>query len=427
MSGIVEINFDGIIGPSHNYAGLSLGNLASARNAGGTSSPRAAALQGIDKMRFNVRRGLVQGLFVPLPRPATRWLGELGTSLADADPAIAINAMSASAMWAANAATVSPAPDTRDGKCHLTVANLRTMPHRSHEWRETLAQLELAFAHEAFAVHGPVPTAFGDEGAANHMRLASSHGAPGIEVFVYGVGGGAFPARQHIEASKAVARVHLLDPRRILFAEQSGAAIAAGAFHNDVVAVANGNVLFAHEHAFADKRPLIDALTSLVEGFDYIEVFAAEVPLGDAIKSYLFNSQLVTTPDGSMTLVAPIECRDTASVKAWIDRHLASNGAIRNVDYVDVRQSMANGGGPACLRLRIVCDAATVDPRFLVDEAKLDRLSGVIAAYWPETIAAGELTSAVLVEQIVAAREALLDALDLSELMSDKLTVKDVS
>ena len=420
---IVEINFDGIIGPSHNYAGLSLGNLASARNAGDVSSPRAAALQGLDKMRANLHRGLVQGLFVPLPRPASRWLEELGTTIADADPAIAANAMSASAMWAANAATVSPAPDTSDGKCHLTVANLRTMPHRSHEWRDTLAQLELAFAHEAFAVHGPVPTAFGDEGAANHMRLAPAHGAPGVEVFVYGVSGGAFPARQHVEASKAVARRHALDPSRVLFAAQSEQAIAAGAFHNDVVAVANGSVLFAHEQAFADKQTLIDALASRVDRFDYVEVAAADVPLGDAIKSYLFNAQLVTVPatsgaDGAMTLVAPTECRDTPSVKAWIDRHLASNGAIRRVDYVDVRQSMANGGGPACLRLRVACDPNTVDPRFLVDEAKLDRLAEVIVAHWPERIAARELTNPALIAQLVAARFALLEVLNLGELMS---------
>ncbi len=412
----VEINFDGIIGPSHNYAGLSLGNLASARNAGDVSHPRAAALQGLDKMRANLARGLVQGLFVPLPRPAMRWLEALGTTITEADPAIAANAMSASAMWAANAATVSPAPDTGDGKCHLTVANLRTMPHRSHEWRDTLAQLQIAFAHKAFTVHGPVPEAFGDEGAANHMRLAASHGAPGVEVFVYGTAGGAFPARQHVEASRAVARRHGLDPARLLFAEQSGEAIAAGAFHNDVVAVANGPVLFAHERAFADKEALVAGLSARVEGFEFVEVADAEVPLADAIRSYLFNAQLVTTPDGAMTLVAPTECRDTPSVRAWLDRHLAANGVIAQVDYVDVRQSMANGGGPACLRLRVACDPATVDPRFLVDEAKLDRLARVIAAHWPEQIASRDLTSPALVAQIVAARTALLEALDLTAL-----------
>src|SRR3546814_20033998 len=96
-------------------------------------------------------------------------------------------------MWAANAATVSPAPDTADGRCHLTVANLRTMPHRSHEWPDTLSQLRLAFAHgEHFHVHKPVPPTFGDEGAANHMRLCTSPGGKAVEVFVYGQRGGAF-------------------------------------------------------------------------------------------------------------------------------------------------------------------------------------------------------------------------------------------
>jgi succinylarginine dihydrolase len=413
---IREINFDGIVGPSHNYAGLSLGNLASARNAGSVSQPRAAALQGLDKMRSNIQLGLAQGIFVPQPRPAHPWLAELGTAIGDAEHHIAANAMSASSMWAANAATVSPAPDTADGRCHLTVANLKTMPHRSHEWPATLAQLKLAFASDAFAVHGPVPPAYGDEGAANHMRLAPSHGEAGVEVFVFGVSGGPFPARQHVEASKAIARLHRLNRARTIFAAQSEEAIAAGAFHNDVVAVANGSVLFAHEKAFADRDALVDELAAKVSGFELVEVPDAEVPLADAIKSYLFNAQLVTPPDGAMTLVAPTECRDTPSVNAWIERHLASNGAIRRVKFVDVRQSMANGGGPACLRLRVQCDPADVDPRFLVDEAKLDRLADVIARHWPEQIDSGDIQSPGLVADVERARAALLSSLELVEL-----------
>ena len=417
-SAIREINFDGIVGPSHNYAGLSLGNLASAKNAGAVSQPRAAALQGLDKMRANLALGLVQGLFVPQPRPGRDWLAALGATPETAEPHLIANAMSASAMWAANAATVSPAPDCVDGRCHLTVANLKSMPHRSHEWPATLAQLRLAFADEAaFTVHAPVPPAYGDEGAANHMRLAASHGEAGVEVFVYGVTGGPFPARQNFEASKAVARLHRLDPARTIFAAQSEQAIAAGAFHNDVVAVANGRVLFAHEKAFADQARLAAALDQAMPEVEWVEVPDAEVALADAIKSYLFNAQLITPPDGAMTLVAPTECRDTPSVKGWIDRHLASNGAIRRVDYVDVRQSMANGGGPACLRLRVACDPAAVDPRFLVDEAKLDRLAAVIGAEWPAEIHCDDVGNASLVAAVERARAAQLDALDLSELL----------
>ena len=416
MSEIREINFDGIVGPSHNYAGLSLGNLAATRHAGEVSQPRAAALQGIDKMRTNIGLGLVQGIFLPQPRPARAWLAELGTTVEEAEHHIAANAMSASAMWAANAATVSPAPDSKDGRCHLTVANLKTMPHRSHEWPATLAQLRLAFAGEAFAIHGPVPPAFGDEGAANHMRLAASHTEPGVEVFVYGVSGGPFPARQSLEASKAIARLHRLDPERTIFVAQSEEAIAAGAFHNDVVAVANGPVLFAHEKAFADRNALISKLAAKLPSFELVEVPDAEVPLADAIRSYLFNAQLITPPDGAMTLVAPTECRETPSVAAWIERHLASNGAIRRVNFVDVRQSMANGGGPACLRLRVACDPAAVDPRFLVDEAKLDRLAVVVAGKWPAEIASADLQSPTLINDVERARAALLESLGLSEL-----------
>ena len=411
-----EINFDGIVGPSHNYAGLSLGNLASSRNAGAVSQPRAAALQGIDKMRANLALGLAQGILLPHPRPDRAWLAELGTAIEDADPVLAANAMSASAMWAANAATVSPARDTQDGRCHLTVANLRTMPHRSHEWPATLAQLRLAFSGPDFAVHAPVPAAFGDEGAANHMRLTAAHGERGVEVFVYGVSGGAFPARQHVEASRAIARLHGLDADRVIFVEQSEEAIAAGAFHNDVVAVANERVLFAHEQAFADKGALLAALEARVPGFEYVEVAAADVPVADAISSYLFNAQLVTTPDGQPTLVVPSEARETDSVWRWIERHVAGNGPIRRVEVVDVRQSMANGGGPACLRLRVVADPAAVDPRFIVDHAKLDRLADVIGRYWPEQIHHSELQQPRLIAEIEGARAVLLQQLQLGEL-----------
>jgi succinylarginine dihydrolase len=413
-----EINFDGIIGPSHNYSGLSLGNVASATNKGSTSHPRAAALQGLEKMRHNLALGLAQGILLPHPRPDGAWLAELGTSVEEVPASLRPAAFSASAMWAANAATVSPAPDTADGRCHLTAANLRTMAHRSHEWPATLAQLQTAFADEAhFAVHPPVPATFGDEGAANHMRLAAGHGAPGVEVFVYGQKGGDYPVRQHIEASRAIARFHRLDPDRALFVCQSEDAIAAGAFHNDVVAVANENVLFAHEQAFEDRPSFYAELKRLVPEVEIVEVPAAAVTLQDAISSYLFNAQLVTLPAGGMALIVPEEARDTPTVWRWLEGMLAGNGPIREVLTVDVRQSMANGGGPACLRLRVVADPATVDPRFLVDDAKLDRLAAVIAERWPEQIAPEDLLKPELWAQMEGARAALLHALDLAELL----------
>ncbi|MEL6707385.1 MAG: N-succinylarginine dihydrolase [Pseudomonadota bacterium] len=411
-----EINFDGIVGPSHNYAGLSLGNIASASHKGDPSYPRAAALQGVAKMRGNFARLGVQGFLLPLPRPNGALADHL--TLDDtAPPQLLAATWSASSMWTANAATVSPAPDTRDGKCHLTPANLVTMLHRAQEWPDTMAQLEVAFGNkDHFAIHSAVPPTFGDEGAANHMRFCETHSAGGVEVFVYGKPGGKFPARQHEQASRMVARLHGLDPARCVFVEQNPAAIEAGAFHNDVVSVANERVLFTHAEAFADQEGAYEAIRAAFPALEVVEVPSDAVSLEEAIKTYLFNAQLVTRPDGTMALIVPEECRESASVWTYCEALMDSNGPIREVIPVDVRQSMANGGGPACLRLRVVCDPATVDPRFVLDEAKADLLEKVIGETWPEQIDPADLGSEALAKSVVDARYALLAALDLAQL-----------
>lgn len=414
---LTEINFDGLVGPSHNYAGLSLGNLAATAHAGDTAYPRAAAQQGLEKMRGNMALGLVQGWFAPLPRPNPHFLGQLGLGDGSADPVLRAAAWSASSMWTANAATVSPGPDTADGRCHLTPANLVTMPHRSQEWSDTARQLALAFADTAhFALHPAVPPCFGDEGAANHMRMGLSHSAPGLEIFVYGRSGGSFPARQHEQASRAVARLHGLDPAQVLFVEQNPDAIAAGAFHNDVVAVANERVLFTHELAFADPEGTYAAIREKLPEAEIVVVPASAVSLAEAIRSYLFNAQLLTLPTGEMELVIPLEAWENAAVRQWLDGMLASNGPIRRVLPVDVRQSMANGGGPACLRLRVVADPATVDPRFLLDEARAAMIDRVVSQAWPEQIDPADLGNETLARQVIGARAALLETMGLAEL-----------
>ncbi|QDK34953.1 N-succinylarginine dihydrolase [Sphingomonas sp. IC081] len=419
-----EINFDGLIGPSHNYAGLSLGNIASATNAGGVSAPRMAALQGIAKMRRMLALGLPQGLLLPHGRPDADWLRTLGFAGDDdavcraawaQEPALLRNAFSASAMWTANAATVSPAPDTADGRCHFSVANLSTMLHRSVEHAETLRQLRLAFADERhFAVHAALPAGLGDEGAANFMRLGARHASPGLELLVYGERNAAspFPARQHRAASAAIARRHGL--RDFALVRQSDAAIAAGAFHNDVVAVANEHVLFTHEQAFADRDGLYRRIRESLPGAVIVEAPAARVSLDAAVRSYLFNSQLVTLPDGGMALVLPQEARETPEVWAWLEDVRAGDNPIRHLEVVDVRESMRNGGGPACLRLRVAVSEeahAAIDHRFLLDDGKCDRIAEVVERTWPERIAPDDLGEPDLWHQCRTARAALLGAL----------------
>ena len=414
-----EINFDGLVGPSHNFAGLSLGNIASASHAGRVSHPRAAALQGLGKMRLMLGLGLMQGFLPPLFRPNVAWLRSMGfdgddaavCAKAAADAPHLLNiASSASAMWTANAATISPSPDSMDGRLHLLTANLSSMPHRAMEWSETGRNLEAIFG-SAGQVHSPVPASFGDEGAANHMRLCESHGAEGVQVFVYGANPtGRFPARQSEEASRAVARA--CGVKNALFVQQSDAAIEAGAFHNDVVAVANETVLFTHELAFADAAAFYDRLRAAFPALQVVEVPTSAVSLADAIGSYLFNSQLVTLPDGSNRLICPMECAENAAVKAWLDGHVGGNRPIQAVRFVDVRQSMRNGGGPACLRLRVVMNAAeraAINQAYLLNEAKIDALEALVSKHWPEAIAPMDLSNPDLWGQLWAAHQALTD------------------
>jgi len=423
-----EINFDGLIGPSHNYAGLSFGNVASATNAGAISAPRAAALQGLAKMRRLMGLGLPQGLLLPHDRPNVPWLRSLGFTGSDrevcaaafaAEPALFRNAIAASAMWTANAATVSPAPDTADGRCHLSVANLSTMLHRAMEAEQTLRQVRLAFADERyFAVHGPVPSGLGDEGAANFMRLCSSHAGRGLEIFVYGEQRQeGFPARQHRGASAAIARRHGLTAEAMLMVRQSDAAIAGGAFHNDVVAVANERALFTHELAFEDRVGTYAAIRERMPEAVIIEAPADRISLEAAVRSYLFNSQLVTLAGGIMALIVPAEARETPEVWDWLQEIVSGSGPITQLEVVDIRESMRNGGGPACLRLRVAVDDAAfaaIDPRFLLDEAKCARIEAVVSQHWPEKIAPEDLGDPALWEACWAARSVLLDTLSFS-------------
>jgi succinylarginine dihydrolase len=372
----VEVNFDGLVGPTHNYAGLSYGNEASERHRASPANPRAAALQGLEKMRVLHDLGVPQAVLPPQERPAVAILRRLGFVGGDSEviatahrtaPRVFAACCSASAMWTANAATVSPSADTRDGRVHFTPANLVNKFHRSLEPDTTAAVLQAIFPDPArFAHHPPLPAAdaFGDEGAANHTRLCAGYGLPGVEMFVYGkrafaegdVSPRRYPARQTREAAEAVARLHGLDLARAVFAQQHPDAVDAGVFHNDVVAVGNVNLLFYHGQAFHQEQRLLQALNTALAPtpLETIRVDPDQVSLGDAVRSYLFNSQLVCPATGGTTLVVPFECEQVSAVRACLDWLRSGETAVGRVEVLDLRQSMQNGGGPACLRLRVV-------------------------------------------------------------------------
>jgi succinylarginine dihydrolase len=385
-----------------------------------------------------VALGIPQAVLPPQERPLVSALRRLGFTGDDARvlaaagreaPELLSAVASTSSMWAANAATVSPAADTTDGRLHLTPANLVSQFHRALEPPATAAVLGRIFPDPTrFAHHAPLPAAlpFADEGAANQMRLCPSHGEPGIEVFVYGREaeprpGGRHPARQSLAASEAVARLHGLAPDKTLFLRQSEAAIDAGVFHNDVIAVANEHVLLVHERAYADGPAARDALRAAYAracggGLVVIEVPERELSLADAVASYLFNSQLVTLPAGGMALVCPAECREQAATSRWLDGLVAMGGPITAVHPVAVRQSMRNGGGPACLRLRVVLtpeELAAVHPGVLATPALLDALEAWVRRHYRDRLAVADLADPALLDEGRRALDELTGILDL--------------
>jgi succinylarginine dihydrolase len=430
-----EYNFDGLVGPTHNYAGLSRGNVASTTHGGNVSNPREAALQGLEKMRLVAELGVGQAVLPPQPRPSLRALRRLGFTGSDAE-VIARAARenehllrmcsSAAAMWTANAATCAPSSDAADGRMHITPANLQKMFHRAIEAETTHAVLSVLFAERRrFAVHEPLPGGgqFADEGAANHTRLFVT-GKPAVHVFAWGRSAyrelerpKRYPARQTLEASQALARLHQLAPGQCLFPQQAPEGIDAGAFHTDVMAVGNGGFLMLHERAFHDAPGLLASLKErLGEGFSFAMAAEAEVPAAKAVAAYPFNAQLLTVADGSMVLLAPRESREQPESRRFIDRVLGEDNPVRAVHYLDLHQSMNNGGGPACLRQRIVLsdeEVAAVGGRVFYSAELHADLMAWVRKHYRDRMTGADLADPALAQESMAALDALTKILKL--------------
>jgi succinylarginine dihydrolase len=439
-----EVNFDGIVGPTHNYAGLSFGNVASSSHGGQSSSPRQAALQGLEKAWALTQMDLKQGIIPPQERPHIPTLRNLGFSgsetevlgqVAKESPQLLAATSSASCMWVANAATISPFADTRDGKTHMTPANLSSMFHRSIEPPTTSRVLQAMFNQDSFVHHAPLPAgpSFSDEGAANHTRFCNEYGEPGVALFVYGddlvdkgAGPKKFPARQTLPACKAIARSHGLSDEKVVYARQNPAAIDAGVFHNDVIAVGNQGLLFHHELAFAKRDEVYSQLDAAMgRALDYIEVPSTKVSLSDAVRSYLFNSQLLSVPGKSgATLIVPGECEEVAAVHEYLQWLESESALINEVCYFNLRQSMNNGGGPACLRLRVVMSddqIANTASRILLDEALYSELRAWVERNYRDSLAAADLQDPALLSECRTALDELTQLLKIGSVYDFQL------
>ncbi len=432
-----EVNFDGLVGPTHNYAGLSFGNVASSVHGGKVSSPKKAALQGLEKMWALHNMGLKQAVLPPHQRPHLPTLHRLGfTGNTDAQilekaaaqaPQLLASVSSASTMWVANAATVSPYADTADGKTHFTPANLLSMLHRSIEVDTTGKILQAIFNNKDYVHHQALPAQpqFADEGAANHTRLCADYGDAGVELFVHGDGCNGqngpqkYPARQTLSSAMAISRSHGLNPDRTVIAQQNPEAIDAGVFHNDVIAVGNRDLLFFHEQAFTDKQLVCRQLQRAFaeREINFIEVLNSEVSLAAAVASYMFNSQLLSIPGQTGTaIIAPAECREVPQVKLYLDELESCHSAIAAIHYFDLRESMHNGGGPACLRLRVVLreqQLLQLGARVILDEALYTLLREWINTHYREKLIPEDLADPQLLYESRTALDQLTQILEL--------------
>jgi len=425
-----EVNFDGLVGLTHHYAGLSFGNVASTSNKNTPANPKLAAKQGLQKMKTLSDMGFKQGVLPPQERPHIPVLRQLGFTGSDAQiiaavakqsPQLLSAVSSASSMWTANAATVSPSADTADKRVHFTVANLNNKFHRAIEADTTSATLRSIFKNDThFAHHVALPqqALMGDEGAANHNRLGGDYGDAGVEVFVYGkqaFGGTVepqrFPARQTREASEAVMRLHGLDAAQTVFIQQNPDVIDQGVFHNDVIAVSNRNVLFHHQQAFLNQTQALDEISqkmsALGHQFISVEVPTAQVSVADAVGTYLFNSQLLSKPDGKMMIVVPEESRQNQRVWDYLSSLINSHGPINEVNVFDLRESMRNGGGPACLRLRVVLTDAelqAVAPGVLMNDSLFFTLNNWVDRHYRDRLTEADLADPQL---LIENRQAL--------------------
>ena len=441
-----EANFDGLVGPTHNYAGLSHGNVASMSHGGRVSNPREAALQGLAKMKFLADLGLPQAVLPPHERPAVDVLRGFGFTGRDADvlaaaarhaPRLLVACSSASNMWVANAATVTPSRDSADGRVHFTPANLLSKLHRSIEPPQTSRTLRAIFRDpQCFVVHDALPASagMGDEGAANHTRFAAAHGAPGLHLFVHGHAAlpGAklklprkFASRQAREAFEAIARCHLLGDSSVLHVQQNPAAIDAGVFHNDVISVGNENLFLYHEQAFVRTPAVIRELRRRFESAGGGEFFALRVPahrvsLRDAVKSYLFNSQIVTLSPGRMALIAPADCAENRRVHGFVREAIERGDTpLQEAHYFDLKQSMRNGGGPACLRLRVVltdAELAALAPGVRLDDALHARLVAWVKKHYRDKLAQRDLADPALLNESRRALDELTHILGLGSI-----------
>lgn len=438
---LVEVNLDSLIGLGHHFGGLSPGNLASTTHKNELSNPQAAALQGLEKAWLLQTITSRQLLLPPLLRPhesllqTAGFIGSYESAMARAlevEPDLVSAIWSSSFVWTANLGIFTPSCDSASGKSHLTLANLCTNLHRSLESGERFESLQ-KWLSGAINVHAPLPSSLSlaDEGAANHTRFFSlTNPECGLHHFVYGLSPegtphsqktSIYPARQSLRAAQWIARRHELIENHVMYTQQNPNVIDQGVFHNDVICTGHGSFLLCHEQAFVHGMNEVDLLRRRFQELTgdalCVELVSSQqLSVELAVKTYLFNSQLVLTPQGPV-IIAALECERHPQTYTLL-QDLKQRWSLAGLYFVDLTQSMHNGGGPACLRLRLPMKPSQYQKlsAFHLTPKRYQQLKTLIEKDYPTQLTKSMLIDKSYRDHAVAVQEKILQIFGLWKL-----------
>jgi len=429
---LIEVQMDTLVGMTHHFGGHAKGNFASMHHKGQNSNPKQAALQGLEKMKWVLDQGVPQLVLPPQSRPHLPSLRTLGLNgsiqtqlqkLFEINPNTFAKLCSSAFIWTANAATVIPSCDTLDHKVHLYIANLNSHLHREIESQHRLKLFREIFPHPSvFSIHPPLPSSeLRDEGAANHTRFEG-----GYHLFVYGDPTGStpgfenIPRRQSLAAQKIIAHSAGLHHDKVLYLQQSDQALKAGVFHNDVAAVGFEHTYLCHEQAYHGGLNDLEKLQTWYNinhdhSLNLEMVSKQDLSLDDTVASYLFNTQWLSLKNHTVKVLTPTQCQQNAHASNAIDQwmHTHQNWTF---EYINLNESMNNGGGPACLRLRLPLtqnELEHVHPGVFLTQKKYEVIRQWIETYYPSHFSLSDVLDPEFRQRQKNALQALYYHLDL--------------
>ena len=162
-----------------------------------------------------------------------------------------------------------------------------------------------------------------------------------------------------------------------------------------------------------------EQISSQLPDANFIEISNKDINLEDIVGSYLLNSQLVTIPNtDEMCLILPQEVNNYSAIQQWL-ANLPNISQIAQLEYVDIKQSMMNGGGPACLRFKAQLQGSELgklNSKFIFDDKKFEALENLIHKYYREKLFPEDLQDYSLVIETREFLQALTELLDLGNI-----------